>query len=100
MQFLAQKTLERRTFLKGLSATVALPYLDAMEPAGRFLAGSARASAAGHQRLVCIESVHGAAGSNTWGASKFLWAPEGVGRQFELSNDSALSPLADWRQHL
>jgi hypothetical protein len=100
MQFLAQKTLERRTFLKGLSATVALPYLDAMEPAGRFLAGSGRAAAAGHQRLVCIESVHGAAGSNTWGASKYLWAPEGVGRQFELSNDSALSPLADWRPHL
>ncbi|MFN7529655.1 MAG: DUF1552 domain-containing protein [Gemmatimonas sp.] len=100
MQFLAQKTLERRTFLKGLSATVALPYLDAMEPAGRFLAGSGRAAAAGHQRLVCIESVHGAAGSNTWGASKFLWAPEGVGRQFEFTNDSALSPLADWRQHL
>ena len=100
MQFLSQKTLERRSFLKGMSAAIALPYLDAMEPAGRFLAGTGRASAAGHQRLVCIESVHGAAGSNAWGASKYLWAPEGVGRQFEFSADSALSPLADWRQHL
>jgi len=54
MQFLAQKTLERRSFLKGLSATIALPYLDAMEPAGRFLGGSAKGAAAGHQRLVCI----------------------------------------------
>jgi hypothetical protein len=100
MQFLSQKTLERRSFLKGLSATIALPYLDAMAPAGRLLGGSATAAATGHQRLVCIESVHGAAGSNTWGASKYLWAPEGVGRQFEFNADSALSPLNDWRQHL
>jgi len=100
MQFLSQKTLERRSFLKGLSATIALPYLDAMEPAGRLLGGSASSAGTGHQRLVCIESVHGAAGSNAWGASKYLWAPEGVGRQFELTADSALSPLADWRQHL
>ena len=100
MQFLSQKTLERRSFLKGLSATIALPYLDAMEPAGRLLGGRAASAGAGHQRLVCIESVHGAAGSNAWGASKYLWAPEGVGRQFELTADSALSPLADWRQHL
>ncbi|WP_439642697.1 DUF1552 domain-containing protein [Gemmatimonas sp.] len=101
MQFLTQKTLERRTFLKGLSATVALPYLDAMEPARRFISGSgAAAAAAGHQRLVCIESVHGAAGSNSWGASRHLWAPEGVGRQFEFSADSALAPLQDWRSNL
>lgn len=101
MQFLTQKTLERRTFLKGLSATVALPYLDAMEPARRFIAGSgAAAAAAGHQRLVCIESVHGAAGSNSWGASRHLWAPEGVGRQFEFNADSALAPLNDWRKNL
>jgi hypothetical protein len=100
MQFLSQKTLERRSFLKGLSATIALPYLDAMEPAGRLLGGSAASAGTGHQRLVCIESVHGAAGSNAWGASKYLWAPEGVGRQFELTADSALSPLTDWRQHL
>lgn len=100
MQFLTQKTLERRSFLKGLSATVALPYLDAMEPAGRFLAGANGTAATGHTRLVCIESVHGAAGSNTWGASKFLWAPEGVGRQFEFVADSALGPLEKWRNHL
>ncbi|MCO4099316.1 MAG: DUF1552 domain-containing protein [Gemmatimonas sp.] len=101
MQFLTQKTLERRTFLKGMSAAVALPYLDAMEPARRFISGSgAAAAAAGHQRLVCIESVHGAAGSNSWGSSRHLWAPEGVGRQFEFSADSALAPLQDWRSNL
>lgn len=100
MQFLTQKTLERRTFLQGLSATIALPYLDAMSPAGRFLAGAGNAPATGHTRLVCIESVHGAAGSNTWGASKFLWAPEGVGKKFEFVQDSALMPLQKYRDYL
>jgi hypothetical protein len=101
MNLLTQKTLERRTFLRGLSATIALPYLDAMEPAGRFLAklgGTPRA--AGHTRVVCIESVHGAAGSNSWGASKYLWAPERVGRDFVLNPEGALSPLEAWKKHL
>jgi len=31
MEFLSQKSMHRRTFLRGLSATIALPYLDAME---------------------------------------------------------------------
>ena len=33
--FLTQKHLHRRTFLKGMGASVALPFLDAMAPAGR-----------------------------------------------------------------
>jgi hypothetical protein len=100
MHLLNQKTLERRTFLKGLSAVVALPYLDAMEPAGRALARLGGSAAAARQRLVCIESVHGAAGSNAWGAAKHLWAPQGVGRQFEFVADSALKPLEAWRDYL
>ena len=100
MEFLTQKTLARRSFLRGMSATIALPYLDAMEPAGRFFAKAGAAAGSGHQRLVCIESVHGAAGSNTWGASKFLWAPEGVGKQFSLNPEGALIPLDKWRDHL
>jgi hypothetical protein len=31
MRFLTQKSLHRRTFLRGLFGTIALPYLDAME---------------------------------------------------------------------
>ncbi len=100
MLFLSQKTLPRRTFLQGLSATVALPYLDAMEPAGKFLAKAGGAKAAGHTRLIAIESVHGAAGSNAWGASKHLWAPEGVGRDFALKPESALVSLDPWRKYL
>ncbi len=101
MTFLTQKHLHRRTFLRGLSATIALPYLDAMEPAGRvFSRFGEKLAPTDKTRLVCIESVHGAAGSNTWGASKHLWAPAGVGHDFTLGGDSALSPLESWRKYL
>jgi len=101
MQILTGKSIPRRTFLRGMGATVALPYLDAMEPAARALVRSGKGAAAAEKtRLVCIESVHGAAGSNNWGASKFLWAPEKVGRKFDLISEGALSPLEPWRNYL
>lgn len=100
MNLLTQKALHRRTFLKGLSAAIALPYLDAMVPAGKLFGASAASSAASRQRFIAIETVHGAAGSNAWGASKFLWAPEGVGRNFQLIPESALSPLESWRKYM
>ena len=102
MEFLTGKAMARRSFLRGLGACVALPYLDAMTPAFRpFLKHSGAAGAAGAKtRFVCIESVHGAAGSNTWGASKNLWAPAGIGREFELIPEGALSPLEPWRKYL
>src|SRR5215213_1367588 len=101
MKIMTGKAIPRRSFLRGMGATVALPYLDAMEPAFRKLATTAGpAAAADKTRLVCIESVHGAAGSNTWGASKNLWAPAGIGRNFELTPESALSPLEPWRKYL
>src|ERR1041384_4196399 len=84
MQILTGKSLPRRTFLRGLGAAVALPYLDAMVPAFAGLKKGGGAAASGRTRLVCIESVHGAAGSNNWGATKNLWAPERVGRDFQL----------------
>jgi hypothetical protein len=101
MQFLTGKNIPRRTFLRGAGAAVALPYLDAMVPAlSRFNKGPGGAAAANVSRFVAIESVHGAAGSNTWGASKYLWAPQKVGRDFEFATDSALSPLEPWRKYL
>src|SRR5262249_20428703 len=51
-------------------------------------------------RFVAIESVHGAAGSNTWGASKYLWSPEQVGKGYEFAPERALSSLAQWRKYL
>ena len=100
MQILTGKSIPRRTFLRGMGVTVALPYLDAMEPAARVLKGGTSAAAAEKTRLVCIESVHGAAGSNNWGASKFLWAPQKVGREFELIGEGALPSLEPWRKYL
>ena len=73
MEFITGKHMPRRTFLRGVGATVALPMLDAMIPT-RLLAGTGRAVDE-KTRLVCIEMVHGAAGSSEWGASQNLWAP-------------------------
>jgi len=101
MHFLTGKPLPRRTFLKGMGAVVALPYLDAMEPSMRsFGKRGVESVLKDKTRFVAIESVHGAAGSNVWGASKNLWAPAGVGRNFELTPESALAPLEPWRKHM
>ena len=37
---------------------------------------------------------------NTWGASKHLWAPAEIGRNFQLNPDGALAPLEPWRDYL
>jgi Protein of unknown function (DUF1552) len=101
MHFLTRSHIPRRTFLKGIGATVALPYLDAMVPAfGSLGVGAAAAAAADKTRLVCIELVHGAAGCNAWGATKNLWAPAAVGRNFELNPEGALTSLDPWRKYL
>src|ERR1051325_2507275 len=101
MQILSGKAIPRRTFLRGLGATVALPYLDAMVPAlGGLGKRTSSAAAAGKTRLVFIESVHGAAGSNIWGASRNLWAPAKAGRDFELIAEGALPALEPWRKWL
>ncbi len=101
MQIRPGQPLARRTFLKGMGAVVALPYLEVMEPGPRAL-GRAGVSAAvkDKTRFVAIEAVHGAAGSNVWGASKNLWAPAGVGKNFTLAPESALAPLDAWRKYL
>ncbi len=103
MKFLSGKAMERRSFLRGMGVAIALPYLDAMVPALGAVgkrSGAAAAAAKAKTRLVCIESVHGAAGSNAWGSTKNLWAPAGTGRNYELISDSALPSLEPWRKYL
>ena len=101
MQILSGKSLPRRTFLRGMGAVVALPYLDAMTPAlGAFGKRAGSAAATNKTRFVAIELVHGAAGSNNWGASKNLWTPAKVGRDFELIAEGALPSLEPWRKYL
>src|SRR5918993_3191122 len=94
--YLPKKHLSRRTVLRGMGATVALPFLDAMVPARTLLAKTA---AAGKTRLSCIETVHGAAGSTQIGLAKNLWSPAAVGRGFDLS-PSSMAPLEPFRDYL
>jgi hypothetical protein len=80
--------LSRREVLKGLGATVALPYLEAMVQPRK-----------APVRLICLEQVHGAAGSSTYGQQHNLWSPALAGRDFDLSPTS-LKPLEAFRRHL
>ena len=80
--YISGKHMSRRTMLRGMGATVALPLLDAMIPAGRL--GDRTRREMDKTRLVCIEEVHGAAGCNEWGAEQGLFAPATVGKDFEL----------------
>lgn len=90
------KELSRRTFLRGAGAVVALPMLDAMVP----VRGLSRfAEASDPTRLICIEAVHGAAGSSPFGATQHYWSPAAIGSGFDLT-PSALLPLKPWRKHL
>ena len=94
--FLAKKHISRRTMLRGMGATIALPLLDAMVPAGTAFA---KTVAARKTRLACIEMVHGSAGSTAIGMAKNMWAPAAAGRHFDLS-PSALGPLEPFRDYL
>jgi hypothetical protein len=98
MNVITGKHIPRRTFLRGMGATVALPFLDAMVPAGF---GSRLAAAAGERtRFVCIEEVHGLAGCTDFGSKKLLYAPAEVGRGFSLVPDNPLSSLEPYRDYL
>ena len=96
MHFITGKHIERRTFLRGMGASIGVPLLDAMTPAGRGRAATAEPP----KRLVCIEEVHGVAGCNDWGSSQHMFAPETVGRDFELLPGNVLTSLEAHREHL
>ena len=93
---ISKKHISRRTLLRGMGVTVALPLLDAMVPARTVFAKTAAGASASKQRLVCMEMVHGSAGSTAFGVKKNLFAPVQVGRDFEWS--PTLEPLAPFRE--
>ena len=72
--FITKTSLPRRTFLRGLGATVALPLLDAMVPAATALAQTA---ATRPTRFGFIYVPHG--------ADMASWTPATAGTGFELS---------------
>ena len=75
-----KKALARRTFLRGMGVTVALPFLDAMVPALTALTKTAKPV----RRLGFVYVPNG--------ALQRQWVPTTVGAGFELS--PILSPLA------
>jgi len=95
--FITKKHISRRTMLRGMGATMALPFLESMLPAMT----PARLTAAGKPqvRLACLEMVHGSAGSTTYGQEKNMWAPAAEGRDFDLS-PSSLLPLDPWKDYI
>ena len=102
--FITRRHLSRRTMLRGISAAIGLPLLDAMIPAG--VAHAAQAAIA--RRLAFIYIPHGAILSTAaiplTGLSREVdnndqqdrWTPNGVGKDFELVGDLAsLAPYRD-----
>jgi hypothetical protein len=86
MTFLTGKTLTRRTMLKGIGASVALPLLDSMMPA---LSAQQTASRQAPMRLGFVYAAHGVIHSE--------WKPRQTGRQYDLPPN--LQPLAGVRDH-
>ena len=93
--FITKKYLSRRTMLRGMGVSLALPLLDSMVPAQTPVSKTA---AAGKTRLACIEMVHGAAGSTADGTEKHYWAPAEEGRDFKFSQ--TLEPLEPFRDYI
>ena len=93
--FITRKHLSRRTVLRGLGATVALPFLDAMVPAAT---AQRKTAAVRKTRLAAIEMVHGAAGSSVEGLAKHYWSPVKEGADFDFS--LSLSPLEPFRDYV
>jgi hypothetical protein len=85
--FLTQKSLPRRTFLRGMGATLALPLLDAMVPARTLLARTAANPAS---RLGFVYLPHGAIMNQ--------WTPAAEGASFEFS--PILKPLEPFRNQI
>jgi hypothetical protein len=83
--------MARRTILRGIGATIALPFLDAMTPV--------RAQGRRPVRLIALEMVHGAAGSTAYGIRQNMWAPAATGGGFDLAPTS-LRSLASYRDDL
>lgn len=86
--YISKKHLSRRTVLKGAGAAIALPLLDAMNPAATAWAQTAAGSTP--QRMAFVGFPHGAIMSQ--------WSPATAGTDYEMS--PILEPLSAYRDHL
>ena len=85
--FITKKSLPRRTFLRGVGASLALPLLDSMIPARTLLAQTAAKPVS---RLGFVYVPHGAIMDK--------WTPAAVGSGFEFT--PILKPLEPFRDRL
>src|SRR5215471_334357 len=87
MTFLTAKSLPRRTVLRGIGSTIALPFLDAMLPA---ISPQARAAAKPVHRFQAFYVPNGMAME--------FWSPKVEESAFELS--PIMEPLAPYREQI
>jgi hypothetical protein len=85
--FITKKHLPRRSILRGMGVGLALPFLDAMVPAGTAFAQTA---AAAKLRMGFLYIPHGAVLS--------AWTPIGEGRDFKFNR--SLMPLEPFRENV
>ncbi|MDR3700172.1 MAG: DUF1552 domain-containing protein [Candidatus Sulfopaludibacter sp.] len=93
MRLVTRKSISRRSVLRGVGVTLALPLLDAMVPAQTPWRKTAGATPG---RMACIEMVHGAAGSSVGTTGRQYWSPVRDGADFDFSY--CLEPLAPLRE--
>src|ERR1700744_5198455 len=86
--FLSKKHIQRRTVLKGVGASVALPLLEAMIPASSALADAAPGKPI--KRFAFVAFPHGAIMDR--------WSPAETGPNYTMSD--ILKPLEPLRKHL
>jgi len=91
---ITNKTLPRRTFLRGVGATLALPLLDSMLPAFSRLSAAGKAAV----RLGYVYTPNGIIGASDKSPRPFMWTPRTVGENFEFS--PTIKALEPFRQHV
>lgn len=82
--------ISRRTMLKGMGVSMALPLLEAMKPLSSFGAAAATAKGEAPKRLAVLFFPNG--------THEHKWTPEGEGADFKLS--PILEPLAEHKKDL
>ena len=87
MNYITKKALERRTFLRGVGAAIALPFLDAMSPA---MAAPSRQAAATPTRMAFLYVPNGIIMKD--------WTPATEGAAFEFPR--TLKPVEAFRDDL
>jgi hypothetical protein len=88
------KTLPRRTFLRGVGATMALPLLDSMLPLSALSAAAPKAPV----RLGYVYTPNGIVGACDKSPRPFMWTPKTAGANFEFS--PTMKALEPFREHV